>query len=94
MKITVRSSMHISKILAGRRIDIELGNTLTLGGLLKELAGIYGQEFNDAVCGEEGYSTDKVAILVNGTSAAAIGGVDICLNDGDEVTILPAIQGG
>jgi len=86
--------MHIAKILSGRRVTIELTGPQTLGGLLRELTDSYGQEFYDAVCNEEGYHAEKAAILINGVSAAAIGGPDTILNDGDEVTILPAIHGG
>jgi len=86
--------MHISKILTGRNVGIELIDMHTLGGLLHVLTSMFGQEFYDAVCSEDGYNTEKVAILVNGTSAAAIGGINIKLNEGDEVSILPVIQGG
>jgi len=94
MRINVRSAMHISKILSDRNVAFEFADPLTLGGLLQALTAAYGEAFYEAVCSEEGYNAEKVAILLNGINVAAIGGVDISLNDGDEVTILPAIQGG
>ena len=86
--------MGISKILPGRVTYVELQGPSTLHGLLRELTRVYGQEFYDAVCDETGYPINKVAILVNGSSAAAIGGVGIPLKDGDDVLILPIISGG
>ena len=94
MKIQVRAAAHIAKIFDSRKTYIELPEPSTLGGLLNELTRIYGQEFYDAACTEDGYSPKHVAILVNGSSAAAIGGVDIKLKDGDDVLFLPTISGG
>jgi len=94
MKITVRSVHTISKILSGRKIFVELSEPSTLHGLLRELTRVYGQEFFEAVCDEGGYPESKVAILVNGTSAAVLGGAGVPLKDGDDVLILPVISGG
>ena len=66
-----------------------------MGGLLREMCRIYGQEFFDVACTKDGgYSPKQIAILVNGSSAAAIGGIDINLKDGDDVLFLPTISGG
>ena len=86
--------MSLSKILSGRKIFIDLPDRSTLHELLRELTRIYGQDFYDMVCCEDGYPEDEVAILVNGSSAAATGGVEIQLKDGDDVLILPIISGG
>jgi len=94
MTIQVRSVHSIAKILSGRKIFVELPEPSTLHGLLKELTRSCGQEFYDAVCDETGYPADRVAILVNGTSAAVFGGAVVPLKDGDDVLILPVISGG
>jgi len=80
--------------MSGRKIIVEIPESSTLHGLLKELTVIYGKEFYEAVCDETGYPEDKVAILVNGTSAAVHGGAVVTLKDGDDVLILPLISGG
>ena len=94
MRVTIRSAAHIAKILKGRQIYSEIPEQSTLGDLLRVLTEAYGQEFYNAVCNEEGYPPDKVAILVNGSSAMAKGGIGLQLGDGDDVLILPAISGG
>ena len=94
MTIQVRSVHSIAKILSGRKIIVELPDPSTLHGLLKELTRVYGQEFYDAVCNETGYPEEKVAVLINGTSAAVHGGAVVSLKDGDDVLILPVISGG
>ena len=94
MRIIVRSAAHLAKIMGGRLIYTEMPEPSTLLDLLHTLSDTYGQEFYDAVCDGEGYVPRKVAILVNGSSAIAIGGVGISLKDEDDVLILPAISGG
>ena len=94
MRVQIRSAANIAKIINSRKTCVEMREPSTLRDLLLELTSIYGQEFYDAVCNEEGYSPKQVAILLNGSSAAAIGGVDIQLKDGDDVLILPVISGG
>ena len=94
MKIQLRSATYISQIIKSRKVNIELPEPSTLRDLLRVLAETYGQEFYDAVCNEDGYPADRVAILINGSSAAAIGGPGINLKEGDDVLILPIISGG
>ena len=94
MEITVRSVHAIAKIMSGRKIMIELAEPSLLNDLLHELTRVYGQDFYDSVCDENGYPMDRVAILVNGTSAAVLGGANVVLRNGDDVLILPIISGG
>jgi len=94
MTIQVRSTTHIAKILSGRKINVELEGSASLHDLLRELTKKYGQAFYDEVCDETGYPEEKVAVLLNGTNVAVIGGVDKLLKDGDDVLILPVISGG
>lgn len=87
--------MHnIAKIFSARKIFVEIPEPSTLHGLLRELTRIYGMEFFDAVCDDTGYSESLVAVLVNGTSAAVLGGAEAGIKDGDDVLILPLISGG
>ena len=99
MRIQLHSAAHISKIIGSRETFIEIPESSTLSGLLIELAEVYGHEFLNAICDETeyngtGYDEKKAAILVNGRSAAAIGGVSIELQEGDDVLILPILGGG
>ena len=94
MEIRVRSVLTVAKILSGREIFVTLREPSTLHDLLRELTDIYGREFYDAVCSETGYDPKKAAVLLNGSSVLAIGGVNIALKDGDDVLIMPVISGG
>ena len=91
--VQVRSVLSIAKILGGRKITVTLPEGAALRDLLQTLADTR-EEFYDAVCSEDGYNESKAAVLVNGSSAAAIGGVGIRLCDGDDVLIMPVMSGG
>jgi len=93
MTIQIRAVLTIAKILGGRKITVTLPEDSTLRDLLINLADTY-DGFYDAVCSEDGYNEGKAAVLVNGSSAAAIGGVGMRLCDGDDVLIMPVMSGG
>ena len=95
MQIEVRTALYITKILGGRSVTVDIPQSSTLHDLLREMVSIYGQAFSDAVCTEDGYDAHKVAVLLNGTSVAAISsGVDTPLKPDDDVLIMPIISGG
>jgi len=94
MRIQVRAGAYIVDIFNSRKMFFELQEHSSLGDLLRELTDSYGSAFYKAVCTEEGYSANHVAILVNGSNAAAIGGTAIRLKDGDDVLFMPILSGG
>lgn len=94
IKIQVRSVLNIAKTLSGRNILVDMPEQSTLYDLLCELTNLYGQEFHNSVCNEDGYSDSKVSVQINGVNAAVIGGVTALLESGDDVLIMPVISGG
>lgn len=65
----------------------------TVGGLLDELEGTYAS-LRGLVRNESGEVHDHVNIYVNSEAIDALSGLDTPLEDGDEVTIIPALAGG
>ena len=65
----------------------------TVGGLLDELEGAYAS-LRGLVRNESGEVHNHVNIYVNSEEIEALSGLDTPLNDGDEVTIIPALAGG
>jgi len=65
----------------------------TVGGLLDELEGEYAS-LRGLVRDEGGEVHHHVNIYVNSEAIDALSGLDTPLNDGDEVTIIPALAGG
>ena len=65
----------------------------TVGGLLDELEGEY-TSLRGLVRNESGEVHQHVNIYVNSEAIDALSGLDTPLQDGDEVTIIPALAGG
>ena len=65
----------------------------TVGGLLDELEGEY-TALRGLVRNEDGEVHNHVNIYVNSEAIDALSGLDTPLQDGDEVTIIPALAGG
>ena len=61
--------------------------------LLDELEGSYGG-LKGLVRNEHGEVHDHVNIYVNNEGIEALQGLDTALQDGDEVSIIPALAGG
>ena len=93
MNIWVRGYLTLAGIIPLGQTSLEEGTTLR--GLLELMASRGGQEFAASVFDPEHGLRAGVAVLVNGRSTAqAEAGLDLRLEDGDEVAIFPALAGG
>ena len=66
----------------------------SVAGAFAEAAKEMGDDFARRVLESDGTPRSLVNIYVNGKNAKFSGGMDAPLNDGDEVSILPAVAGG
>lgn len=65
----------------------------TVGALLDELERAYGG-LKGLVRNDAGEVHQHVAVYVNSEPIEGLGGLDTALEDGDEVSIIPALAGG
>jgi molybdopterin synthase sulfur carrier subunit len=65
----------------------------TVGALLDELERAYGG-LKGLVRNDAGEVHQHVALYVNSEPIEGLGGLDTVLEDGDEVSIIPALAGG
>jgi MoaD family protein len=65
----------------------------TVGEVLEALYGQHG-ELRDRIAGEDGELRRFVNVYVKGEDIRFLDGLDTPVDDGDEVTILPAVAGG
>lgn len=91
MAVTVYIPTPFRRATANRdRVDISAPD---VKGVLDELErvheGLRGLVRNDA-----GEVHDHVNVYVNGNAIEDLGGLETPLEDGDEVTIIPALAGG
>ena len=93
MNIFVRGYLTLAAIIPPGHMALEEGTSLR--GLLELMASRGGQEFAASVFDPEHGLRAGVAVLVNGRSTAhAEAGLELPLEDGDEVAIFPALAGG
>ncbi|MEM1574498.1 MAG: MoaD family protein [Nitrososphaerota archaeon] len=79
------------KITGEKNIDIE---ALTIRDVINLLIARYGKEFEKAIYNENGELKRFINIYVNGRDIRFLNYFDTKLNNGDEVSIIPAIGGG
>ncbi len=66
----------------------------TLREALNMLVSRYGKKFEDKIYDPSGRIRRFLNFYMNGKNIAHLGGIDIKVQDGDEVSILPAVAGG
>jgi MoaD family protein len=75
-------------------INLDLPVKSSVRDLLVVLAGIYGDDFDAYMLGEDDDLNEHVTVLVNGRGVKILDDIETILSDGDRVAILPAIGGG
>ncbi|MCJ7505902.1 MoaD/ThiS family protein [Candidatus Bathyarchaeota archaeon] len=66
----------------------------TLGELLEHLKRTYGDQFTSLIFDETGKIKPFINVFINKKHMSQFKGLDVAINDEDEVLIVPAIAGG
>lgn len=74
-------------------LEFDVGS-VTVKGVLEELAKRYGKLFKNYLYNEEGRVREHLQLLVNGKSISLLEELDTRLKEGDEVAIVPPVGGG
>jgi MoaD family protein len=75
-------------------VNLDLPVKSSVRDLLAVLAGIYGEDFDAYVLGDDNDLNEHVTVLVNGRGVQILDDMETKLRDGDRVAILPTIGGG
>jgi sulfur-carrier protein len=67
---------------------------VSVAKVLAALSKKYGESFADYVFDKTGKTRGHLQFLINGTSTAAVAGLETELKDGDVLAILPPVGGG
>jgi molybdopterin synthase sulfur carrier subunit len=91
MPVTVKVPTPLRKFTAGS--ETVSGTGATVGALIEDLekrhAGI-----RERICDEQGRVRRFVNLYINGEDIRFLQQLDTKVNDGDEISIVPAIAGG
>jgi molybdopterin converting factor small subunit len=77
--------------VGSRESEVELPEGAVLAQLPRLLSAEYGEHLFDLLGGEEPFG--QHIVIVNGQHTA-LQGLDLVLNEGDTVTIMPPMSGG
>ena len=92
MKIKVRAQEPLRKLLDNEQV-VEVSSTATVFEVIKILQARYPR-FVDRLLERDGSVRRFVNVYVNEEDIRFLKGKETALNDGDEVSIVPAIAGG
>ncbi len=90
MAITVRVTSSLQTLVGEKSVE---GEGSTIGELLANLDSRY-PGFKDQISGDDGQLHRFVNVYVNDEDIRYLQALDTPMNDGDTVSILPALAGG
>jgi molybdopterin converting factor small subunit len=90
MKIKFSSPLHQ---LAGREIEVSIGQPITLRKLIELLAEKYGDNFKNKILTKDGNIVRFVSVFVN-HKMLSVNRESAIINDSDLVEFIPLVSGG
>ena len=89
--VSVELAGALARVVGQKRVTIPPG---TLINVLDSLVILHGDEFKDRLFDERGKPRRFINIYINGRDYRFLEKLDTLLQDGDVVSLLPAISGG
>jgi len=74
-------------------IDIEVPIDSTVRQVVNEVVKLGGESLRNLIMHDDNISGNLI-VMLNKKDVETLGGIDIGVHDGDEVAILPHVQGG
>ena len=89
--VSVELAGALARIAGEKRVAVEAGS---LGRVLDSLASSHGEEFRDRLFDDGGRPRRFINIYVNGRDYRFLEKLETVIQDGDVVSLLPAVSGG
>ncbi len=93
MKVSFKSFGPIRRLLKEKIIVIEVLNDSTVRQVVNRVVEMGGEDLRKLVMHDNEISGNLI-VMLNKKDVETLGGIDIVVHDGDEVAILPHVQGG
>ena len=81
------------RLLKEKVIDVEVPDDSTVRQVVNRVVEMGGEDLRKLIMHKNDISGNLIVIL-NKKDVETLGGIDIVVHDGDEVAILPHVQGG
>ncbi len=93
MKVLFKSFGPIRRLLGKKIIEVEVPEDSTVRQVIDVVVKQSGEELHKLIMDKDRISGNLIVIL-NKKDVDTLGGVDIAVSEGDEIAILPHVQGG
>lgn len=81
------------RLLKEKIIEVEIPDDSTVRQVVNRVVELGGEELKKLIIHADEISGNLI-VMLNKKDVETLGGIDIVLHDGDEVAILPHVQGG
>jgi molybdopterin converting factor small subunit len=93
LKVKFKSFGSIRRLLKERIIDVEVPTDSTVREVVNRVVELGGAELRNLIM-HEGDISGNLIVMLNKKDVETLGGIDIVVHEGDEIAILPHVQGG
>ena len=93
MLIKFKSFGPIRRLLEKQLIEVEVPDGTTVLQVLQTVADLGGTALKDLIL-KNGNIDGNLIVMLNKKDVSTIGGVNLMVSDGDEIALLPHVQGG
>jgi len=81
-------------IIGKEEISLSFDNTVLIKDVLTRLSSLFGKDFEENIFSSEGKLNKYIILGLNGKDIRKFEGLNTIIQDGDEISFLPAIAGG
>ncbi|MBN2228061.1 MAG: MoaD/ThiS family protein [Candidatus Thorarchaeota archaeon] len=93
MRVRFKSFGPIRRSLAQQVLEIEVPDGATVLQVIHKVVEIGGDALRDLVF-ENGAINGNLIVILNKRDVSTIGGISVYVSEGDEIALLPHVQGG
>ena len=93
MHIRFKSFGPIRRLLGKPVLEIEVPEGSSVLQVVETIAALGGQALRDLIL-DNGQISGNLIVILNKRDISTLGGNNISVNEGDEIAILPHVQGG
>ncbi len=93
MRVLFKSFGPIRRLLGKKVIEVEVPEGSTIRHVVDTVVKQSGEDLAKLIMDKDRISGNLIVIL-NSKDVDTLGGIDIIVNEGDEIAILPHVQGG
>ena len=93
MIVRFKSFGPIRRFLEKQMIEVEVPSGSTVLQVIQKVADIGGADLKDLILNNGGIDGNLI-VMLNKKDVSTIGGIEISVSEGDEIALLPHVQGG